>query len=216
MSKMELLSDLELAALVASRICHDALGPMTSIGFGMEMLEEDEDEEDRAMGLNMIRKGVGSVMAKIQFARLAFGAGGSAGTSIELAEIKKIAGDYVEGDGKYKIDWGNEPDSLPRDPARLLLNLIAIAISAIPRGGEIAITFGGRPECPDFLLRLKGAKARVPDRLEALLEARPGTEIDARSVQAYYCGRLSRSLDLHPAIYMEGDDVVLEALANSA
>ena len=39
------LSDLDLAALVSSKICHDAIGPMTAIGFGLDVLDEEDDEE---------------------------------------------------------------------------------------------------------------------------------------------------------------------------
>ena len=41
------LSDLDLAALVASKICHDAIGPMTAIGFGLDVLDEEDDDEQQ-------------------------------------------------------------------------------------------------------------------------------------------------------------------------
>jgi hypothetical protein len=47
-------TDLELAALISSKICHDVINPVGAIVNGLEMLDEDDDAESKAYALNMI------------------------------------------------------------------------------------------------------------------------------------------------------------------
>ena len=44
MTEPALLGDLELAALVSSRICHDVINPVAAIANGLEMLDEEPDQ----------------------------------------------------------------------------------------------------------------------------------------------------------------------------
>jgi histidine phosphotransferase ChpT len=212
MSDIEQLNDLDLAALVASKICHDALGPMTAIGFGLEMLDEGEDdEEQRESAMSMIKKGVWGITAKLQFARLAFGAGGSAGFQIDLGEAEKLARDYVEGDKKHKIEWTSSQDALPKDYVKLLLNLVVVAVGTVPRGGKIAITISGDKDKPQFLMHMSGPKARVPEGIQDLLDCIPKEEIVARSIQPYYAGRIAKNTGTSIKMKMIGEDVELVA-----
>ena len=71
------ISDLELAALVSSRICHDIINPVAAIANGLEMLDEEQDASMRDAAFDLIRKSASQASAKLQFARLAFGAAGS-------------------------------------------------------------------------------------------------------------------------------------------
>ena len=79
MTEPTALGDLELAALVSSRICHDVINPVSAISNGLEMLAEEPDEAMREAAMDLIRKSAAQASAKLQFARLALGAAGSAG-----------------------------------------------------------------------------------------------------------------------------------------
>ncbi len=206
------MNDLDLAALVASKICHDALGPMTAIGFGMDVLDEDDDDEDQLdNAMMMIRKGVRAITAKVQFARLAFGAAGSSGLEIDMQEVRTVAGNYVEGDGKHRIEWHSDLASLPKNHVKLLLNLIAIAVGAIPAGGSLDIRVSGEKERPAMVIRAVGPRARIADGLVDLVRCSPQQEVDARSVQPYFAGRVARALEAEIVLEMQGEDAVLEA-----
>ncbi len=50
------LTPLDLAALLCSRVCHDAVGPVGAIVNGLELLDEDDSAETREMALELIRK----------------------------------------------------------------------------------------------------------------------------------------------------------------
>src|SRR5690606_37840998 len=40
-------NDLELAALISSKICHDLIGPVGNINNGLEILDEEDDPQSR-------------------------------------------------------------------------------------------------------------------------------------------------------------------------
>ncbi len=85
------LGALDLAALLCSRVCHDLISPVGAIVNGLEVLEEDKDEETKTFALDLIKKSAQQASAKLQFCRLAFGAAGSAGAQIELGDAEKVA-----------------------------------------------------------------------------------------------------------------------------
>jgi histidine phosphotransferase ChpT len=212
MTDVTQLGDLDLAALVSSKVCHDAIGPMTAIGFGLDILDEDDDEESRDNALGMIRDGIGKITVKLQFARLAFGAAGSSGFEIDLFETEKVARGYVESEKKHKLDWQTSIDQLPKNYVKLLLNLVAIAMGTVPRGGSINVEVSGDKQHPVFTIRTEGKNARVPAGILDLLNGTPEEEVDARSIQPYFAGRVARSAGLDISMEMEGDGVIIKAV----
>ncbi len=50
-------SDLELAALISSKICHDVISPVGAIYNGLEILGEDGDPGSRDYAMDVIRNG---------------------------------------------------------------------------------------------------------------------------------------------------------------
>jgi hypothetical protein len=55
MSQRAQPSDLELAALISSKICHDIINPVGAIYNGLEILDEEDDEEAKNYALDVIR-----------------------------------------------------------------------------------------------------------------------------------------------------------------
>ena len=100
----EQLGNLDLAALISSRICHDVINPVGAISNGLEMLAEEPDEEMRVQAMELIRNSARQAAAKLQFARLAFGAAGSAGAEIDLRDAEKVSRDFVQS-AKHSLEW---------------------------------------------------------------------------------------------------------------
>jgi len=84
MTEPTAIGNLDLAALVSSCICHDVINPVAAIANGLEMLAEEPDQAMRDAAMDLIRKSALQASAKLQFARLAFGAAGSAGARASL------------------------------------------------------------------------------------------------------------------------------------
>lgn len=202
-------SDLELAALISSKICHDVISPVGAIYNGLEILGEDDDPKSRAYAMDVIRNVTVQASARLQFARFAFGAAGSAGAEIDLQTARDISEGFVGG-GKHQLSWQAPMGMLPKNQVKLLLNLIALSINALPRGGSIAVTIGQDLSNFDFVITCTGRTARPPKYL-AQIVAGEMPEIDAMSVQAYYTWRLAANVDATIAIDQDGDAVVITA-----
>jgi len=211
MSQPAHLSDLELAALISSKICHDVIGPVGAIYNGIETFDEDDDEEAKSYALDVIRNCTEQASARLQFARFAFGAAGSAGAMIDLATAEQISRGFV-GQGKHKLVWRGQPGYMSKDKVKLLLNLVAVAVTALPRGGEIEVEISGSLEAPSFALTCRGTNARTPQHFAEYVEGKNAPPVDAMTIQAYYACRLAESAAMKLHVTKSGADVVVKAL----
>lgn len=210
------LEALDLAALLCSRVCHDIISPVGAINNGLEVLDEENGEEMKAFAFDLIRKSARQASAKLQFARLAFGAAGSAGAEIDIGDAEKVARGYMEGE-KAAFEWTAPRALMPKNQVKLILNLVLMAVAAVPRGGSIKVTIAGEPAKPDVTFHCSGPSARIPAAFEKLI---PGTivdvNIDAHAVQPYYAGLLARTAGMTVAAVLDGADVVITARPVSA
>jgi histidine phosphotransferase ChpT len=204
------IGDLELAALISSRICHDVISPVGAIANGLEMLDEEHDQAMREQAMALIRKSAYQASAKLQFARLAFGAAGSAGAEIDLRDAERVARDFVQGP-KHNLSWEGPPATLPKNKVKLLLNLIALAVGALPRGGEVSVKIDGAPPQASFKVISKGDPARLPEHVANLLAGGNGVVLDAHSIQPYYAGRVAAAAGMLVAVENRDHEVEFRA-----
>lgn len=204
------LGELELAALVSSRICHDIISPVGAIANGLEVLDEETGQDMREHAMDLIRKSAAQASAKLQFARLAFGAAGSAGAEIDLNEAEKVTRAVAQSD-KHSVDWNGPAANLAKDKVKLLLNMITLALAALPRGGALRISVTGEPGAPSFKVQCQGEAARVPETFEKMLSGTNDHALDAHSVQPYYTMRIAKSAGMSLAAGVEEGGVVLTA-----
>ncbi len=204
------LSALDLAALLASRVCHDIISPVGALANGLEVLEEDQGEEMREFAMELISKSAKSASAKLKFSRLAFGASGSSGASIDTGEAEEVVRGYMEGE-KAEMSWSGTRSLVPKNRVKLLLNLVLLSLGAIPRGGSLDISINGEGETATFVIRCTGPKARVPSDFVDMLNGTVEDEITAHGVQPYYTIMLANSCGLTLSAKADGEDVVLAA-----
>lgn len=196
MTEPTALGDLELAALVSSRICHDVINPVSAIANGLEMLAEEPDQAMRDAAMDLIRKSTAQASAKLQFARLAFGAAGSAGAEIDLRDAENVAREFVGVTGKHQVAWQGPAVTLPKNKVKLLLNLVALGVVALPRGGTVNVEIAGTPSSVSFVVRAKGDSARLTDQVRSLLAGTNGVVVDAHSIQPYYARRVAAAAEM--------------------
>jgi histidine phosphotransferase ChpT len=202
------LSDLDLAALLCSRVCHDVISPVGAIANGLELIDDPEmDPETKETALDMVRSSARTAAAKLKFCRIAFGAAGSAGSLIDMGEAGEIAKAFV-GAEKVKLDWQAPRENRPKQQVKLVLNMLLMAMAGIPRGGVVTVSVEG----DRFTARAEGDRAKVPDAIAQVLEGTLElTALDARLVQPYYAKQLARSAGLSLSMGMDGADVVVTA-----
>jgi len=201
---------LELAALLCSRVCHDLISPVGAIVNGLEVMEDNPDEETKTFALELIKKSTASASARLQFCRLAFGAAGSAGAQIDTRDAESVARGFLE-DGKTKLDWGVPPVLLAKNRVKLLLNLLIIAGQAIPRGGNLSVQPDGNGDTMGFRIMANGPNSRVPGPAAAILDGSSEHAVDAHAVQPYYTGLLAKNCGLALSLTAEGENIVLSA-----
>jgi histidine phosphotransferase ChpT len=212
MSGNQVLSDLDLAALLCSRVCHDVISPVGAIANGLEVLEDEDDEDMKKVAMDLVRRSARQAAAKLQFCRIAFGAAGSAGASLDLGEAGDMAKAFV-GDEKVKLDWTAPRETRPKGEVKLLLNMMLLGMSAVPRGG--VVTVGLKDRFP--VVEAVGDSARVPEKVAQLLNGQfDASELDARLVQPYYTRRLAQQLGYELRIAAEGNRIRLEAVSSGS
>jgi histidine phosphotransferase ChpT len=205
-------TDLEIAALISSKIVHDVIGPVGAIYNGIEILDEETDDADaKTYAMDVIRNVTQQASARLQFARFAFGAAGSAGAMIDLATAEQISRGYL-GNGKHKLSWTGQPGYMAKDKVKLLLNMFAAAITALPRGGDIDLTIIGSLENPSFVFKCRGTGARPPQYLIDFVTGEQLPHLDAMTIQAYYTWRLADSAGMKIQIVKDSADIVVSAV----
>jgi histidine phosphotransferase ChpT len=204
------IGDLDLAALISSRICHDVINPVGAIANGLEMLGEEPDEAMREQAMELIRKSAHQASVKLQFARLAFGAAGSAGAEIDLRDAEKVARDFVQG-GKHTLAWQGPAATLPKNKVKLLLNLVALGVVALPRGGSVSVEITGEPPSVTFTVLAQGNAARLADQITSLLAGGNGVAVDAHSIQPYYASRIAAAAGMTVTVQARESEVELKA-----
>ena len=210
MPNLPTLSALDLAALLASRVCHDIISPVGALANGLEVLEEDQGPEMHEFAMELINKSAKSASAKLKFARLAFGASGSAGASIDTGEAEEVVVGYIAGE-KADLTWEGSRSLVPKNRVKLLLNLIMLSLGAIPRGGNVGVQIDGEGESATFTIRCVGPKARVPGDFLDMLNGTLEGEISAHGVQPYYTILLAQETGLSLSATADGEDIVLAA-----
>lgn len=202
------LSDLDLAALLCSRVCHDIISPVGAIANGLELFDDPEtDEETRTTALDMVRSSAKTATAKLKFCRIAFGAAGSAGSMIDLGEAGDTAMAFA-GHEKAKLEWKAPRENRPKQQVKLILNMVLMAMAGVPRGGVVSVTVDGNV----FEARAKGERARVPEPMAQVLAGTAElAALDARLVQPYYAKRLAEAAGLTLSMTMDGEDVLVRA-----
>ncbi len=205
------LDPLDLAALLCSRVCHDVISPVGAIVNGLEVLDEDNDADTRTFALDLIKKSAATASAKLQFCRLAFGAAGSAGASIDTGDAESVARGLF-GNEKVKLEWVAPRVLMPKNKVKLMLNLCVVAATTIPRGGVVTVSTEGTSEEPDIQLQAKGTSPRIGAALPGLLSGEPdGASLDAHAIQPYFAGLLARQIGYTVDVSLDGDTVTLRA-----
>jgi histidine phosphotransferase ChpT len=187
------LNDLDFAALLVSRVCHDLVSPVGAVVNGLEVLEDETDIAMRADALRLVAASAEQAAARLQFARIAFGAAGSAGAELDLAEVGRIMSGLLKG-GKVELLWQADAVNWPKDWAKLLMNAVLVAADSLPRGGKVYVETGGDALGPKFTIRAAGTVARLSAESERALTGEPEGGLDGRSIQPYLTYQLGQSL----------------------
>jgi len=205
MSMIRLLDEAQLAALLISRLCHDLISPVGAINNALELY--DDDATMRQEALELLRASAANASARLQFARMAFGASGALAGEIDSNNLQAVASLYM-GQEKASLVWTGEALSLPKIQARLLLNLLLVANASLPRGGVIEVVLTEK----NMTLAARGAMVKLAPKFSSFLsgETQP-QEIDAHSIQFYYSCLLADLANMTLDCKQGAEEIILMA-----
>ena len=127
-------SNINIAALIGSRICHDLISPIGAINNGLELLDMSGGVPGPEMDL--IAESVGNASARIRFFRIAFGAAGE--QIMGRSEVVSILKDLMQG-GRLNVAWG-PMNAQPRSRVRMAFLSLLCLENAMPYGGRVEIS----------------------------------------------------------------------------
>ncbi len=196
------LTAANLAALLCARVCHDLVGPVGAMETGLDLLNDEDNADMHEDAIELMKVGALQASAKLKFLRIAFGAGGSAPAVLPSSELEALVRG-VFPDGKVKIHWQTLANGFDKPAARVLLNLVMLAMQTIPRGGTLTVKGENTDNNCDVDILATGPKARLDSTMvRTLAGGAPEEGFDGRSVQPFYTGMIAREAKgrIHAAI----------------
>jgi histidine phosphotransferase ChpT len=185
-------SEIDLAALLCSRLCHDLLSPVGAMNNGLELLADETDPEMQKRCMELLTESAKSAADKLKFFRLAFGAAGGFGSDVDPAEARAVIEPLVTGSGRTKLEWAVPPELLPKRAVKILLNLVFIANEALVRGGVLSVGAENRGSEQEIVISARGPKiildAAVRETLSGDLDE---ASVDSRTAAAWMVRNLT-------------------------
>jgi histidine phosphotransferase ChpT len=182
--------DMRVMELLASKLCHDLVSPVSAINNGVELIEDiGGSVVEEAMKL-IGDSGV-TASRRLRLYRMAYGRAGSE-EALGVKDVRQVAEQYLTG-GKITLVW---PESMPSEEVaaqrgflKTLLNLIVLAEETLAYGGVISLRDPNGKGCH---LEIVGRNAQLSPLLQDALQGRSAVEdLSPRSIQAYVTGRFA-------------------------
>lgn len=179
-------SSTDLAALLCSRLCHDMLSPVGALSNGLELLRDERDPEMRHRCMELLEQSARISADKLKFFRLAYGAAGGFGETVPAEEPRQLVEALVGGNGRIALAWTVTGNTLPKAAVKVLLNLAAIGIDALPRGGKLQVGAERRDSATEIAVLAAGAKIAFDPAIgQALDGTLPLGELSGRTAPAH-------------------------------
>jgi histidine phosphotransferase ChpT len=179
--------DMRVLELLAARLCHELIGPVSAVNNGVEVVAEG-DAEFAAQAVKLVEDSARRAGARLQFYRFAYGF--TPGGSFSGPPPHELASGYF-GATPIACEYDDGARALPLEWQKLGCNLLLVGAEALPRGGSLALRTA--PAALDLTVS-GGAAALTPD-MEAAIGLRcPVTELSTRTVQGYFTGLLAQAL----------------------
>jgi histidine phosphotransferase ChpT len=189
--------DLQIMELACSRLCHDLISPVGAVGNGLELMEEEGDEELIADARRLVEGSCQRAAALLQLYRCAYGNAGNQ-AAFGPQEAVKLARTVLDA-GRMKLDAeGISGGDWPAGFGKMTVNGILVAQEWLPRGGTLALTVNGSQTggkgSVGFELVAEGSQTIVNDECARLLQCdRQGLELTAHNIQPYLLGLIARN-----------------------
>ena len=186
------MNAVDLASLLCSRLCHDLLSPVGALNNGIELLADEQDPEMRERCLELLAESARASANKLKFFRLAFGAAGGFGDTIDTREARSALEGLFGAERRIELGWMVADDKLSKGAVKLLLNLALLAGDALVRGGRLDVGAEGKDGGVELVIRAEGPRILLdPNLRETLLRGSSGGTVEPRAAGAWLAHSLA-------------------------
>lgn len=180
------ISPVDFASLLCSRLCHDLLSPVGALNNGLELLADEHDPEMRQRCLELLAESAKASANKLKFFRLAFGAAGGFGETIDTREARAAIEGLFGANHRVNLGWLIEDPTLPKGGIKVLLNLALLAGDALIRGGQLDVGAEYHDGQVEIVVRAEGPRIILDAELrQALLGETGDAVVTPRAAAAY-------------------------------
>ena len=206
-------SSTDLAALLCSRLCHDLLSPVGALSNGLELLADEKDPEMRKRCFELLEQSATISTDKLKFFRLAYGAAGGFGDVVPTEEPKDLVSALVAANERIELQWAVSEANLPKSAVKVLLNLAAIAIDALVRGGILEVGAERRDGATEIAVRASGQRVAFDASIGKALDGSLDTaELSGRTAPAHMIRLLADELGGGVQYALSGDALIMGAV----
>ena len=187
-----------LAASLASRLIHDAMGPVSGVVSGLGLFGQSEGEDMRGEALALAASSARQLVDRLAFFRAAWSGGAEA---VGIGELERLARNLFVG-LRPRLEWSAAVATLPAVGARTLLGLIHIAADAVAAGGTAVVTANSAGEWAVIRVEARGPRLRIPPETLAGLAGETST--------AGVPGRWAPAFFLHASVAAAGGSLTTQ------
>lgn len=211
------IDPVDFASLLCSRLCHDLLSPIGALNNGLELLADETDPAMRERCMELLAESARTSAAKLKFFRLAFGAAGGFGESVDSREAQQAIEGLFGETKRLTINWLVEEQFLPKTAIKVLLNLAMIAGDALVRGGTLDIGGEANDGAIEIVLKAEGPRIVLDEELRAtLVDGLAGGTITPRAAAAFLVHAMVAGADGKVLVSAPAENVLLFGAAMRA
>lgn len=175
--------ELRVLELLAARLCHDLISPVSAIANGVELLGEDDPDFVR-QATALVGDSARKANRRLQFYRFTYGFAGGGLTGLAP---HALAAEFFAESG-IACDYDAAVRQRPLDEQKLACAMLALGAEGLPRGGRLSLSAGGAGP----RLEAAGEGAGLSPEAQAALALRSAAaELTTRTIGAYFAGLLA-------------------------
>jgi histidine phosphotransferase ChpT len=209
------MDDINLAASVSSRICHDLVSPVGAVVNGVDLVREmGAAEHSEAIG--MIGQSAERASALLQLYRIAFGTAEAEAQGVARGALADHSA-VLFAPPRIVLEWqGREGPALPRREARLLTLLLLCGRSILGVRGSILLRTASRTALPLSLEVMADSLSSSAELLPLLEGGMNGGEpISPRAVEFVLAHDAARELNVRLDVVREPGRITISAAPRS-
>lgn len=189
------------------------LSPVGALSNGLELLADEQDPEMRRRCFELLEQSARISADKLKFFRLAYGAAGGFGDAVPVEEPRSLIAALVAANERLTLDWAVAEDALPKPAVKVLLNLTAIALDALIRGGTLAVAAEKRDGATEIAVRATGQRVAFDANIGKALDGSLAQhELTGKTAPAHMIRLLTEELGGGLQYAMSGEALVMGAI----